>query len=152
MISKSDLNVPNAVTMDYEQASKPHKLTSVSGPTNAIPATNLTVTYTDFRKMECLTEGDKTYMISYGVDEQRRKTVYKENGVTKLTRYYLDDYEEETDNFGNTTKIHYLSGGSVMINSNGVETLYYGYTDFQGSLIALTSENGSNIRRYAYDP
>jgi YD repeat-containing protein len=38
-----------------------------------------------------------------------------------------------------------------MINNNGVETLYYGYTDNQGSLIALTDENGTAVERYAYD-
>ena len=31
-----------------------------------------------------------------------------------------------------------------MIEFNGVETLYYGYTDNQGSLVALTDENRCN--------
>lgn len=39
-----------------------------------------------------------------------------------------------------------------MIHANGVETLYYTYTDFQGSLIALTDANGGELERFAYDP
>ena len=49
-------------------------------------------------------------------------------------------------------KFHYLSGGAVMVDNNGVETLYYGYTDNQGSLIALTDANGNVVEKYAYDP
>ena len=46
----------------------------------------------------------------------------------------------------------YLSGGAMLVNYNGVETLYYGYTDNQGSLIALTNESGAVVEKYAYDP
>jgi RHS repeat-associated protein len=48
--------------------------------------------------------------------------------------------------------IHYLSGCAVLIDNNGVEALYYGYTDNQGSLIALTNETGTVVEKYAYDP
>jgi len=33
-----------------------------------------------------------------------------------------------------------------------VETLYYGYTDNQGSLVALTDVSGNVVEKYAYDP
>ena len=33
-----------------------------------------------------------------------------------------------------------------------METLYYGYTDNQGSLIALTDVSGNVVEKYAYDP
>ena len=39
-----------------------------------------------------------------------------------------------------------------MINLNGVETLYYGYADNQGSPIVLTDINGNWVEKYAYDP
>jgi len=69
-----------------------------------------------------------------------------------MTRYYLGDYEEEIDNLGNTKKIHYLSDESLYLQNNGKDSLLYGYSDFQGSLIALTDENGIVIEKYAYDP
>jgi RHS repeat-associated protein len=39
-----------------------------------------------------------------------------------------------------------------MIRENGVETLYYTYADYQGSLLALTNAEGTVVERYAYDP
>jgi hypothetical protein len=39
-----------------------------------------------------------------------------------------------------------------MLNNIGVEALYYGHTDNQGSLIALTDVNGNLAEKYAYDP
>ncbi len=116
------------------------------------PTDSLNVTYTDFKKIKTLTEGNKHYILTYGIDDQRRKSEYKINGITQKTKYYLGDYEEETDNLGNTKKIHYLSGGAILINTNGVETLYYGYADYQGNLIALANEAGTVVERYAYDP
>ena len=40
----------------------------------------------------------------------------------------------------------------MKISNNYLETLYYGYTDNQGSLIALTDENGTVVEKYADDP
>ena len=37
----------------------------------------------------------------------------------------------------------------MLVNENGVETLYYGYSDNQGSLIALTNEIVDTIQTYA---
>ena len=86
------------------------------------------------------------------MDDQRRKSVYKVNGQTKLTRYYLGDYEEEHSSDGNIRKIHYLSGAIYIDNSNYNDSLYYVYTDNQGSVIALTDDAGNVKRRFAYDP
>lgn len=154
--SKSDLG---NYTFGYgEDNGKPHALTSISGvpdnfpqQTEAYPLANLDVTYTDFKKIKTLSEMGKTYELTYGVEDQRRKSEYKVNGVTQQTRYYFGDYEEEIDNLGNVKQIHYLSG-AIMIRENGVETLYYAYTDYQGSLLALTDANGTVVERYAYDP
>ena len=130
----------------------PHALTSVDGPLATSQTLTLNVTYTDFKKIKILEEGNKHYELTYGVDDQRCKSEYKVNNQTQLTRYYLGDYEEEIDANGNLRQIHYLSGGAVMIINNGEETLYYGYTDFQGSLIALVDESANVVEKYAYDP
>ena len=55
-------------------------------------------------------------------------------------------------------KIHYIRGGNglaaiyVQNSTNTQDSLMYAYTDNQGSLIALTKENGDTIQTYAYDP
>ena len=134
----------------------PHALATIAGVPTGTPTDNLNASDTNFKKIETLSEGTKSYAVTYGVDQQRRKSVQTVNGVT-TTHYYLGDYEEEIT--GNTIrKIHYLSGGNglaaiyVQNNSNNQDSLMYAYTDNQGSLIALTKENGDTIQTYAYDP
>lgn len=134
----------------------PHALSTISGvPASPFPQADLTVTYTDFKKIASLHEGAKDYELTYGVDDERRMSVYYANGKSQgvtLTRYYVGDYEEEVMANGNIRKIHYLSGAIFIDNSIGNDSLYYTYADFQGSLIALTDADGSLVRRYAYDP
>ena len=147
--SRTDLG---SLTMSYGVSGKPHALASISGTPSLIPTDSLTVTYTDFRKIATLREGNKAYELTYGVDNQRRKSIFKVNGTTKLTRYYLGDYEEEITPDGNVRKIHYLSGGAILIRNNNADTLLYAYGDNQGSLTALANEAGTVLERYAYDP
>lgn len=130
----------------------PHSLDTIKGMPSTFPTDNLNVTYTDFSKIASLSEGNKLYTLTYGVDDQRRKSVYQVGGITQQTRYYLGDYEEEVDAAGNVRKIHYLSGGAVLIRNNGQDSLLYCYSDYLGSLIALTNEEDSVVGRYAYDP
>ena len=151
--SKSDLG---SLYMNYGEDGKgPHALTSISGVPKNFPADDLNVTYTDFKKINTLAEGDKLYTVSYGVDDQRCKTTYTQNGILQHTRYYLGNYEEEINPIHDTTqKIHYLPGNSILIiDSEGKETLYYGYADYQGSLVALATPT-SVVRngKFAYDP
>ena len=149
--SKSDIG---NYTMNYgEENGKPHALTSISGVPANFPTNELNVTYTDFKKIKILTEGNKYYQLTYGIDDQRRMSIYKENNVSKETRYYLGDYEEKINHTsGITEKIHYLSGAIYIERSNGTSSFYYAYTDYLGSLIALTDESGTVVERYAYDP
>ncbi|MDR1729410.1 MAG: hypothetical protein LBR52_01975 [Prevotellaceae bacterium] len=138
--------------LNYGENNKPHALTSINGTVNDIPASTLNITYTDFKKVASLAEDDKHYSLFYGVDNQRRKSVYSVNGQVRQTRYYLGNYEEEIDSDGNVRKIHYLAGGSLFIQNNGNDSLLYAYHNFQGSLIALTDEDGTVLEKYAYDP
>ena len=65
----------------------------------------------------------------------------------------MGDYEEKINHTnGITEKIHYLSGAIYIERSNGTSSFYYAYTDYLGSLIALTNESGTVVERYAYDP
>lgn len=140
----------------------PHALTSIAAnsgitglPSN-FPSVDLNVSYTDFKKIATLSEGSKFYRLTYGTDDERIKSEYYANGQSQsaptLTRYYLGNYEEEVDAAGNTKKIHYLSGAILIQETGQADKFYYSYSDFQGSLIALTDANGNVLQRYAYDP
>jgi len=150
--SKTDLRSDmEACPMSYGVNGKPHALAGVSNAPDYISAENLTVTYADFRKINTLTEGNKTYTLTYGVDDQRRKSVFTQGAAT-TTRYYLGDYEEVQKSNGTIQKIHYLRGGSMMLQQGATKSLYYGYHDYQGSLIVLTNQSGTVVERRAYDP
>lgn len=134
-----------------EGNSKPDALTSVLGTPSSIPTNDLTIGYTDFKKVKTLSEGDKQYDIIYGVDDQRKLSVYTQGKVKKITRYYIENYEEEINSSGNIRKIHYLPGGAVYIE-NGRDSLLFLYTDYQNNLLAITDENGNVLERHSFDP
>ena len=77
------------LSMYYGLKGKPHALDSIDGVPAKFPTSNLSVTYTDFKKISTLSEGNKLYTLAYGLDDQRRKSVYQVGGVVKQTRYYL---------------------------------------------------------------
>lgn len=136
----------------------PHAISGIKdvlNTNNIIPTNNLAVTYTDFKKIATLSEGNKYYELTYGVDDERRRSIYTDGTGANLTRYYQGNYEQEVDAGGNVREIHYLSGAIYTVSTTvtGVKTenFYYSYTDFQGSLTALVKEDGT-IERYAYDP
>lgn len=150
--TKSDVGF----TFNYgEDNGKPHALTSISGKPDKIPNLAQTITYTDFKKVKSVSLGSKSLILDYGVDEQRRKGVFKD-GNTTFTRYYSGNYEEEINSSGKVRKIHYISGGDglagIYINDDGNGSFYSAYCDYQGSLLALTDVNGVVKERYAYDP
>ncbi len=150
--TKSDVGF----TFGYgEENGKPHALTSLSGKPDRIPNSTQTVTYTDFKKVKNISLGSKSLVLDYGVDEQRRKGIFKDGSAT-FTRYYSGNYEEEVDSSGKVKKIHYISGGDglagIYINDDGNNRFYSTYCDYQGSLLALTDMNGVVKERYAYDP
>ncbi|MCB9017429.1 MAG: hypothetical protein H6544_02325 [Prevotellaceae bacterium] len=148
--TKSDLD---NLTMSYGENGKPHALTAIDGVPSVFPTENLIITYTDFKKIKDITEGNRFYEITYGVDEQRRKSIYKENGTEKETRHYFGNYEEKTNHTtGITEIIHYINGAIYIVRSDGNNSFYYAYTDNLGSLTSLVNENGTVAERYAYDP
>lgn len=140
--------------MAYDDASHPHaisSISSISGVPVSFPRTDQNITYTNFGKVESVTEGDMRYDITYNADEQRIKSEYT-SGRGKTTRYYAGDYEEVTSPDGSVTKYHYLAGGAMMIEKGGERKLYYTYTDRLGSVLAVTDAYGAVIENYAYDP
>ena len=150
--TKSDVGF----TFNYgEENGKPHALTSISGKPDRIPHSAQTITYTDFKKVKSISLGNKSLVLDYGVDKQRRKGVFKEENAT-FTRYYSGNYEEEISSSGKIKKIHYISGGDglagIYINDDGNSSFYSAYCDYQGSLLALTDINGVVKEKYAYDP
>ena len=151
IISKSDLGASSEFI--YDSSSKPHALRGIDNITGEWICPDLSITYTDFSKVKSIQRGSDSYNIMYGVDKQRACTQKTISGAT-TTRYYMSNHEIVVDSLGNETYIIYLCNGSIAVHdeASGTKTLYHGYYDAQGSLIALTDNSGNVIARYAYDP
>jgi RHS repeat-associated protein len=148
---KSDLGYE----MQYNDE-RPHAISGIKGNPSLISDQEQIITYTDFKKIATVTEGDHNLTLTYGIDDQRRKGVFKTNNEITLTRYYLGDYEEEQTPDGKKRKIHYLSGGdglsAIYVEEDGNSNFYYAYTDYLGSLTVLTDKDGNVEERQAFDP
>ncbi len=121
--------------MVYGENGKPHALTSINTPIGYQPPKQ-DIEYTYFNKVKNIDQnyGAYTYDYIYGIDHQRRKTVYKENGALKRTKYYLGNYEKVIDADGNVNEYHYLSADAgtfgIFVKTNGNNgTLKYVLTD-----------------------
>ncbi|MDG5800531.1 SpvB/TcaC N-terminal domain-containing protein, partial [Marinilabiliaceae bacterium ANBcel2] len=66
--------------MQYENGDHFHALSSVKGISeNAIKELQL-IEYTDFKKMQSITQGDKSHHLIYGTNQQRIKGTFSESG------------------------------------------------------------------------
>jgi RHS repeat-associated protein len=98
------------------------------------------------------------YDITYGPDDQRRKTrsYHPENGGGNTTIYVNGGlYEERT----NGDRLHYIAtpaGTSALVVTNKFNTaqkdIYYLYNDHLGSLIAATKRGSGVLEEFSYDP
>lgn len=95
-----------------------------------------------------------TLYYTYGPDNQRIKSVLKNNGNTIKTKYYSPGYEKEITASG-VREIHYLQGPyglvAVLIKHGADTTLYYTETDHLGSIIGLLNSNGTYAEQYSFD-
>jgi RHS repeat-associated protein len=121
----------------------------------AIPSAEQTINYTAFRKVQDITEDGKTLVFTYGPDYQRRKTIFDEGNGTTKTKYFMGNYEEEIDSNGNYRKLYYIPGGEalagVYIVDNSTEQMYYTYSDYLGSILAITNDVGALQQEQRFD-
>jgi len=149
-------------TYSYQHPTKLHAVTTVAKTAATIKQMQQDISYTKFNKAELVTQYNntiptktQTYNITYGPDQQRVKTVYKDTNNVTLTRYYAGSYEKDTAN-GTWKKTHYISGGTGLVAvfikwSTGQDSMFYVCKDRQGSIVALVKQNGTVSERYSYD-
>ena len=85
-----------------------------------------------------------------------KERIYSQKTISGVatTRYYMSNHEVIVNSLGHETYIIYLCNGSIAVHDKAAstKTLYHGYYDAQGSLIALTDNSGNVVARFAYDP
>jgi hypothetical protein len=111
--------------------------------------------YTPFLMTDSVAENGTVVHYTYSAGYARIKSVLKVNGVTTETKYYLGAYEKQIK--GSTTRyIHYISAGNVLYaiavkENGGAVKVFYAYTDYLGSILAVTDSSGSVVARQNYD-
>ncbi len=99
---------------------------------NLISQNDQLVTYTAFNKASQINEtvGADVYQlnITYGPDQQRWKTVLKENGNPTKTIIFAGNYEKVVEN-GVTRELYYISGGdglaAVYVKTGSSHNMYH---------------------------
>jgi len=145
-----------------EDDAGPHALTSVSRPEPGWRPGPQEIKYTAFNKASSIVDTAATgktlsYSVYYGLDDQRRKSVFKDSGQVIRTKYYFGDYERINEN-SETKNYHYISSPTglcaifVTEGTGGQSQLWHAYTDHLGSLVYMVNADNSNdYKEYSYD-
>nr|MDA3852922.1 hypothetical protein [Bacteroidales bacterium] len=168
IISNSNVSA----NMEYNHATKPHALTRINAPVDA-QTQDQSMNYTYFNKVESITQSSGSYFgltggtsyyydFTYGIDKQRRKTVYSSYNASSptstilRTKYYLDNYEKVIED-GVTKEYHYLRtdaglfGIFVKTDEDDGE-LKYVLTDHLGSFTGVVdATTGKSENEVSYD-
>jgi RHS repeat-associated protein len=136
----------------------PHAVTSVWN-TGTYSPLNQSISYTAFNKAETITDtlSDGTLrkmQYVYGLDQQRRESIYTEGSTTK-TKYYFGDYEEVTEGTS-TKKYFYIDtptglAGIYVIDGSGTGALNYMFNDHLGSITEVINTTTGLITYQSFD-
>ncbi|WP_461633107.1 hypothetical protein [Labilibaculum euxinus] len=105
---------PDVGTYNYT-GEKPNAVSQITSPASAYDPFHETITYTDFQKVESITdqENNNRLEFTYGPDYGRRMMKTLEGGSLKKTKYYSNGiYEKIVNDLDQSKEINYISGSS----------------------------------------
>jgi RHS repeat-associated protein len=138
-------------TYPSTNATHPHAVKNVANTSNLISTAAQSISYTGFGKVSNISDNGYAMSFVYGPDFERWKTVLTQNGTTKRTTIYADNYEKITEN-GVTRQIYYLDDDVICMKVNsGSPVLYKGWTDNLGSYLQLIDNTGVSVFEAQYD-
>lgn len=112
------------------------------------------IVYTSYYQPSVITQNNFELTYSYAGDDERIKSVLKQNGTIINTSYYFGDYEKD-NTAGTTRHLHYVSNGSSIIaiveRIGTTDTYHYTYTDYLGSILTVTSSAGAIEHEQNFD-
>jgi RHS repeat-associated protein len=149
IISKSGLG-----NYTYDQ-SKTNSLLNVGNNEQLISSNSQNIQYNYQNKPDLITEGVLEFSLIYGADNQRIKSILKNNGTEIRTMFYGPGYEKVVtpDSTWESCFISSPYGAEAVIVKKGtIERLYYIEKDHLGSIVGLISSTGSYVERHSYDP
>jgi RHS repeat-associated protein len=134
-----------------------HGVSYIDNAAGNIPLATQDVTYTPFLKPETIKENNWEQRLYYGHDYERRKTELYNGPALQETRYYLGEGAELHIDAATAASryVYYIPGpdglAAIIHRLNGVETVYYPYTDQLGSILSLTDATGAVVYEQAFD-
>lgn len=147
-------------SIDYDSKVKPYAMKSITSTNRSGQITqqsrNQDIKYTTFMRPLTIVENGYTATFSYDADFNRKKMMLVKNGVTELTRYYIDGgYEIDIKNNKETERL-YLGGDAysapvVFVKEAGKGRYYRIYRDYLGSITNITDDWGVDIQTLSYD-
>jgi len=144
----------DAGTYSYTNA-KINAVTQVTNPSNVIPSNVQDIVYSSFYQPLTISEGINHLTYTYSYDDQRIKSVLKQNNIIVNTKYYFGDYEKDITS-STTRHLHYISapaGLVCIIERIGTsDTYHYTYTDHLGSILTVTTNTGTVEYEQNFDP
>jgi YD repeat-containing protein len=111
ILSKSDMG-----TYAYDPQ-KPNAVAEITLNAGVPAQQPHAISYTTFNKAKEILQENKALTIHYGADEQRRKSVYTQDGEEYKTIYHLGNYEKISMD-ENTYEVHYISCGAGLVAMN----------------------------------
>jgi RHS repeat-associated protein len=156
----------------YEANDKPHAVKAITS--NAISASECAVTYNFFNQPTQITEGVHQLDLCYDSNQQRQKSIHKNNGIND-TCYYAGKYFERKKDSAGIRHYNYIYGDNGVValyihtvapdttgGGNGgdvgherggeTDSIYYIHTDHLGSYCAITSPSKRVVQRNYFDP
>lgn len=160
-----DPPVPATGSYNYGANAGPHAVTGITKPTDdyATSALYKEITYTGFNKVQTIVNYKlEGLTVKYGPDHQRIKSILakKDNpesmSILKI-KYFLDDYEKETDYTTlQSRQLHYISAPTGLVAiveiKNNVTSPFYIHSDYQGNYNMITNSLGNVVERLSFDP
>ncbi len=154
ILTKSDLGANAAFA--YGNTSKPHALTGVSNVSSSWGTNDMTIAYTDFGKVQGITQTGATYSIGYLPDDNRGKTILTKGNRT-ITRYYGDGTEKVSDSFGALRDLSYLRSGAIVVvdeiaPSDTVDRLSYSSNEMENVFSGMEFQTGEGFLSASVEP
>lgn len=150
--TKGNIQEKSDVGTYVYQSAKPNAIAYISPLSPAVnaAAAGLTATYTSFQRPLHLEQNGAIADFTYGVDNERTRMVLNA-GTQTQTRLYLGAYEKQTLANGTVNEVVYVGGGNglcaMIVNGHA----YTVYTDYLGSILTVTSENGTIAAQQNFD-
>jgi hypothetical protein len=146
----------------YRYDSLPHVPSSINPlVADVLLFTPQKITYTPFDKTQAISEGNDSLSLYYGPNDFRTRSVLEKkdaNGVFQIEKktYYATGYEETQHVNGSVQKRCYINTPTGLTaiytedeNNNGA--LHYIHQDYQGSIMAISAEDGTVEQSLSYD-